>query len=141
MMIRSPFLALGLLASSGLKQRGPDEASAGASKRSSHLEFGSFSGLVPCGRNLPERRFEPLSEWPTIRLERPFSVSGLRIRYDVSWTGRLRYASDSDDSNFTARGPDEPFYVVRIACENRSFLPNGCSHNNGVNDIRRFGHA
>src|ERR1022692_1853985 len=61
-MIRSPFLALGLLASSGLKQRGPDEASAGESKRSSHLEFGSFSGLAPRGRNLPERRFGPVSE-------------------------------------------------------------------------------
>ena len=76
-----------------------------------------------------------------IRLERPFSVSGLRLRYDISWTDRLRYTSDTDDRNFAARGPHEPFYVVRIACENGSFLPNGCSHNNGVNDIRRFGHA
>ena len=56
-------------------------------------------------------------------------------------TDRLRYTSDSDDSDFAARSPDEPFYVVRVACENRSFLPKGCRHHNGVNDIRRFGHA
>jgi hypothetical protein len=73
MTIRSPFLALGLLASSGLKQRGPDEASAGASKRSSHLELGSFSGLARCGRNLPEPRFRGFCRGPTLRRVGDFS--------------------------------------------------------------------
>ena len=59
---------------------------------------------------------------------------------DVSWTDR-HYTSDSDDSDFAARSPDELFYVVWVACENRSFLPKGCRHHNGVNDIRRFGYA
>jgi hypothetical protein len=49
--------------------------------------------------------------------------------------------SDSDDSNFAAGSPDKPFYVVWVACENCSFLPEGCRHHNGVHDIRRFGHA
>jgi hypothetical protein len=34
---------------------------------------------------------------------------------DVSWTDRLRYTSDSGDSEFAAASPDEPFYVVRVA--------------------------
>ncbi|MCX6627927.1 MAG: hypothetical protein NTW28_09900 [Candidatus Solibacter sp.] len=46
-----------------------------------------------------------------------------------------------DDSDFAARSPDEPFHVAWVACENRSFLPKGCGHHNGVNDIRRFGYA
>ena len=50
----------------------------------------------------------------------------------------LRYTSDSDDNDFAARSPDEPFYVVWVACENRSFLPKGCRHHNGVDDIRRL---
>jgi hypothetical protein len=54
---------------------------------------------------------------------------------------RFRYTSDSDHSDCVARSPDEPFYVVRIACENRSFLAKGRRHHNGVNDIRRSGHA
>jgi len=57
---------------------------------------------------------------------------------DVSSTDRFRYTSDSDDSDCVARSPDEPFYVVRTACENRSFLAKGRRHHNGVNDIRRF---
>jgi len=52
----------------------------------------------------------------------------------------LRYTSNSDDGDFAATSPDEPFYVVWVACENRSFLPKGCRHHNGVDDIRRFGH-
>jgi hypothetical protein len=51
----------------GPKQRGPDEASAGASKRSAHLEFGSFSGLAPRGRNLPERRFRGVCPRPALQ--------------------------------------------------------------------------
>jgi hypothetical protein len=31
------------------------------------------------------------------------------------WVG-VRYTSDSHDSDFAARSPDEPFYVVRVAC-------------------------
>jgi len=58
--------------------------------------------------------------------------------YGSFWTDRLRYTSDSDDSNFAAGSPDEPFYVVWIACENRGFLPKGCCHHHGVNDIRRL---
>lgn len=54
---------------------------------------------------------------------------------------RFRYISDSDDRNFAARSPDEPLYVVWVACENRGSLAKGCRHNNGVNDIRRSGHA
>jgi hypothetical protein len=46
---------------------------------------------------------------------------------------------DSDDSNVAASGPHEPFYVVSVTC--RGFLPDGCRHHNGVNDIRRFGHT
>ena len=76
-----------------------------------------------------------------IHRERQFSVCGRRIPDDASWTDRLRVASDSDDSNFPARGPHEPFYVAWIACENRSFLPKGCRHHNGINDIRRLGHT
>ena len=72
--------------------------------------------------------------------ERQFSV-GRRIRYDNIQNGSSSYTSDSDDSDFAAGSPDEPFYVVRVACENRGFLPKGCRHHNGVNDIRRFGHA
>ena len=68
-------------------------------------------------------------------------MSRLRIRCDVSWTRRLRHTSDSDDGNVAARSPDEPFYVVCVACKNRGFLPKGCRHHNGVNDIRRFGHV
>ena len=70
-----------------------------------------------------------------------FRCADFAFADDVSWTDRLRYTSDSDDSDFAARSPDEPFYVVWVACENRSFLPKGCRHHNGVNDIRRFGHA
>jgi hypothetical protein len=57
------------------------------------------------------------------------------------WTDRRRYTSDCDDSDFAARSPDEPFHVAWVACENRSFLPKGCRHHNGVNDIRRFGYV
>jgi hypothetical protein len=76
--------------------------------------------------------------------KRQLSVCGLRIREalgDVSSMDRFRYASDSDDCDCVARSPDEPFYVVRIACENRSFLAKGRRHHNGVNDIRRSSHA
>ena len=85
-------------------------------------------------RNVPSARV-------AIHPERQFSVSGPRIRKDLSWTDRLRYTSDGDDSNFAARSSNEPFYVVQVACQNRSFLPKGCRYHNGVNDIRRFGHA
>jgi hypothetical protein len=54
---------------------------------------------------------------------------------------RVRYISDSHDSDFAARSPDEPFYVVRVACENRSLVPEGCCHHNGVNHIRRLSQA
>jgi hypothetical protein len=67
-------------------------------------------------------------------------VLGVRTSHSLT-TDRLRYTSDSDDSDFAARSSDEPFYVVWVACQNRSFLPKGCRHHNGVNDIRRFGHA
>ena len=30
----------------------------------------------------------------------------------ISWDGSLRYTSDSDDSDFAAGSPDEPFHVV-----------------------------
>ena len=49
--------------------------------------------------------------------------------------------SDGDDSGFAAGSPDEPFYVVWVACEDSSFLPKGGRHHDRVNDIRRFGHA
>jgi len=68
-----------------------------------------------------------------------FRLADFAFADDESWTG-LRYYSDSDDSDFAPRSPDEPSYVVRVACENRSFLPKGCGHHNGVDDIRRFGH-
>lgn len=73
----------------------------------------------------------------------PASVAGpeFAFRDDISWTGRLRYDSDRDDSDFAARRPDEPFCVIRVACENRRLLPEGRRHHNGVNDIRGFGHA
>ena len=34
------------------------------------------------------------------------------------------------------RSPDKPFYIVRVAGENRSLLANGYRYHNGVNDIR-----
>ena len=70
-----------------------------------------------------------------------FRCADFAFADDAFWTDRLRYTSDSDDSDFAARSPDEPFHVAWVACENRSFLPNGCRHHNGVNDIRRFGYA
>ena len=70
-----------------------------------------------------------------------FRCADFAFADDVFWSGRLRYTSDSDDSDFAARSPDEPFHVARVTCENRSFLPKGCRHHNGVNDIRRFGYA
>jgi len=54
---------------------------------------------------------------------------------------RPGYTSDSDDSDRMARSPDEPFYVVWVACENHGFLAKGRRDHNGVNDIRRSGHA
>jgi len=60
---------------------------------------------------------------------------------DGFWTNRLRYTSDSDDSDFAATSSDEPLYVIWVACENRGFLPKSRRHHNGINDIRRFGHA
>ncbi|MBI4875300.1 MAG: hypothetical protein HY822_11765 [Acidobacteria bacterium] len=68
-------------------------------------------------------------------------VDCFRFADDVSWTDRLRYTSDSHDSDFAARSPDEPFNVVWVAGENRGLSPKGCRHHNGVNDIRSFGHA
>ena len=55
--------------------------------------------------------------------------------------GRFRYISDSDHSDFAPRSPDEPSYVVWVACENDGSLANSYRHHNGVNDIRRSGHA
>ena len=49
--------------------------------------------------------------------------------------------SDSDHSDFATRSPDEPFHVVWVACENHGFLTKSYRHHNGVNDIRRSGHA
>jgi hypothetical protein len=67
---------------------------------------------------------------------------GLRgVRRDVAWTDPLRYTSDGGDHDFASRSPDEPFYVVRVASEDRSFLPKGRRHDDSVNDIRRFGYA
>ena len=71
----------------------------------------------------------------------PYALRRLDPTCPIACTNRLLLASDSDDSHVAARGPHEPFYVVRIACENRSFPPKGCRHHNGVNDICRPGHA
>jgi hypothetical protein len=71
-----------------------------------------------------------------------FSVCERRIRSRRTLTGMVfAFASDSNDSNFAARSSHEPFYVVWVACENRSVLPKGCRHDNGVNDVRGFGHT
>ena len=71
------------------------------------------------------------------------AVFGLRTSHSLTTDpGRIVFAvrSDNDDNDFAARSPDEPFYVVWVACENRSFLPKGCGHHNGADDIRRFGY-
>jgi hypothetical protein len=70
-----------------------------------------------------------------------FRCADFAFADDAFWTDRLRYTSDSYDSDFSAGSSDEPFHVAWVACENRSFLPKGCRHHNGVNDIRRFGYA
>ena len=54
---------------------------------------------------------------------------------------RLRVTSNSDDSDVTAGSPDEPFYVIWIARQNRGFLPNGRGNDHGVDDIRGFTHS
>jgi hypothetical protein len=50
---------------------------------------------------------------------------------------RFRSTSDSDDSDVAARSPDEPFYVVCVACEDHGSLAKGRRHNNSINDIGR----
>jgi len=70
-----------------------------------------------------------------------FRCANCAFADDVSWTDRLRYTSQSDDRDFAARRPDEPAYVVQVACENHSSMPQGCRHYNGVNNIRRLGYA
>ena len=74
--------------------------------------------------------------------ELPPGASVLSVQASNSLTtSAVRSASDSHDIDFAARSRDESFYAVRVACENRSFLPKGGCHHNGVNHIRRFGPA
>lgn len=42
----------------------------------------------------------------------PVSGADFRFAGDVSRTRRIRYTSDSDDSDFAAGSPDEPFYIA-----------------------------
>ena len=59
----------------------------------------------------------------------------------VSWTDRFRHPSDGDDGDCVARSPDEPFYVVRVTCENRGLLATSQRHHNGIDNVRRSGHG
>ena len=52
-----------------------------------------------------------------------------------------RFSSDSHDCDFAPRSPDEPFYVVRITCQNRGLLAKSHRHYNGVNNVRSSGHS
>jgi hypothetical protein len=54
---------------------------------------------------------------------------------------RYRFGSDSDNSGIPARSPDQPLYIVRVACEDHRFLTNGDYHHDGVNDICSSGLA
>jgi hypothetical protein len=53
----------------------------------------------------------------------------------------IRCLSDSDHSDLATRSTDEPFHVVWVAGENYGFVTKSYRHYNGVNDIRRPGHA
>jgi len=70
-----------------------------------------------------------------------FGVRASLLADGVSLEGRFRYISNGDHSDFAARSPDEPFYVVWVACENHGFLAKSYRHHNGVNDIRRSSQA
>ncbi len=52
-----------------------------------------------------------------------------------------RFASDSHDCDFAPRSPTQPFYVVRVACENRGSLAKSDRHHNGVDNVRRSRHS
>ena len=52
-----------------------------------------------------------------------------------------RFGSESDDGDFAAGSPDEPFHVASVGGEDRRSVAKGCRHHDGVNDIRSFGHA
>jgi hypothetical protein len=47
-----------------------------------------------------------------------------------------RFSSDPRDRDFAPGRSDEPFYVVRVACENRCFLAKSHGHHNGVDNVR-----
>ena len=81
----------------------------------------------------------------TARITEPTTLSQFWDWVDHFFGDSVR-CSDSHDSDFAARSPGEPFYVVRVAGENRGLLPKGCRHrkdvnHNGVNHIRRLGQA
>jgi len=55
--------------------------------------------------------------------------------------GVFRFTSDSHDCDFAPGSPDEPFYVVRVTCQNRGFLTKSHRYHNGVNNVRGSGHT
>ena len=87
-------------------------------------------GINPNLRHFPASR--------KLTRERRFSMCRLRMRRRRDLH---RFTSDRHDSDFMARGSDEPVYVVWVTCENRGLSPESCRHHNPVNHIRRFGYA
>jgi len=52
-----------------------------------------------------------------------------------------RISQNRDDIELAAGNPDEPFYIVWIACENRGLLAKASCHHDSINDIRGSSHA
>jgi hypothetical protein len=49
--------------------------------------------------------------------------------------------SYSDHSDFPPRSRNQPFDIILVACENRTFSSESRGNHYGVDDIRRFGDA
>jgi hypothetical protein len=125
-----------------------------SNKQQQHVPATDIQGTEPGGvlrqNSQPhEVTIEPARPPEIVHIERGFlDVAKLRHFWSVhnftlpvsqrAVTDRLRDISNSDDRDFAARSPDEPFYVVWVARENRGFLPKGGRHHNSVHDIRRF---
>ncbi len=52
-----------------------------------------------------------------------------------------RRLSDSDDRDFAAGSPDEPFYISTVAGEDHGSFAKRRGHHNGVDDIHRSAHT
>ena len=63
------------------------------------------------------------------------------VDFTLAAVGVFRFTSDCHDCDFAPRRPGEPFYVVRVTCENRGLLARSHRYHNGVNIVRRSGHS